>query len=248
MRREMGRVDLVWYIIKMQERETKEKHNRKERQWNRSDEASQKNSELMLAFGTIYRNIERIALIHKKCPMMWLSYLNTWLNSCSWREEGMFNWAQWQKPSMAWRSRETYLSQAFAHGALSQKSFVPPLGRTLAWENVSSAILPLWERGDLDVLHITSHIWDRPSTFSTLFPTQPPILHLEAISLPRVPACSSFPSRRHLAMECPHRSLSPVVPKHRSSYSTHVLPPSSPQQLVSWIRNIYLKLCYIASQ
>lgn len=68
---------------------------------------------------------------------------------------------------------------------------------------------------------------------SILFPTQSPILHLEAISLLRVPACSSFPSTRHLAMECPSWSLSPVVPKHRSSYTTHVPPPSSPQQRVS---------------
>lgn len=108
---------------------------------------------------------------------------------------GVFKWAPWQKLSMAGWLRETYPSQAFEHAMLSQKSFVRPSpGKNSGLRKLQlchTAIL--WTRGNLDVLHIISHIWAHPLPLSILFPVQPPTPHLEAISLPRVPACSSFP-------------------------------------------------------
>lgn len=56
----------------MQEREKRKSNTmgrRKDNETDQMDEA-RKNSELILAFGTIYRNIEHRALIHKKYPMM----------------------------------------------------------------------------------------------------------------------------------------------------------------------------------
>ena len=66
----------------------------------------------------------------------------------------------------------------------------------------------------------------------SLLPIQPPTLHLEAIIMPCVPACGSFPWRRHLAMAFLNHFPSPVVLKHQSSQATHVIAATSlPLQL-----------------
>lgn len=69
----------------------------------------------------------------------------------------------------------------------------------------------------------------------TLLPTQPPSPHLEAITLPRVPGCSSLPQLRHLAMAFLNHSPTPTVPKLvfscHSCNCCHI-----PLQLVLWFQ------------
>ena len=71
----------------------------------------------------------------------------------------------------------------------------------------------------------------------SLLPIQPPTLHLEAITMPCVPACGSFPWRRHSAMAFLNHFPPPVVPKHQSSHATHVIAATSlPLQLGLWFK------------
>lgn len=99
----MGQNGQKGSVIEMQERE-KQKRNAVGRKDSETDRMSpvRRIWSWCLVFGTIYRNTECIALIYQKCPAMWLLHLNSWLNSCSWGKDRVFNWAQWQKPSRGW--------------------------------------------------------------------------------------------------------------------------------------------------
>lgn len=150
------------------------------------DEGGPRSSEWMQASGIILSISNSPSL--KPYPEIGLSDLNSFLTSCS--REGCWN-EHGDKDNL--RLWERHLGRASIPRPLRRTSFALPLGRTEAWENFSSALLPLWTRGSLDALHIISSVWAHPLPLSSLFPMQPPTLHLEAINLPRVPACSSFP-------------------------------------------------------